>query len=60
MDAEDVLIWPHSQDGQYSCKSGYWFLKDEEAMDIAQDDVITDSKLWKVLEILEDCIVFFT
>ena len=47
MDAEDVLIWPHSQDGQYSCKSGYWFLMDEEAMDIAQDDVITDSKLWK-------------
>uniref|UniRef100_A0A7N2N1Z6 Reverse transcriptase zinc-binding domain-containing protein n=1 Tax=Quercus lobata TaxID=97700 RepID=A0A7N2N1Z6_QUELO len=47
MDAEDVLIWPHSQDGQYSCKSGYRFLKDEEAMDNAQDDAIMDSKLWK-------------
>ena len=47
MDAEDVLIWPHSQDGQYSCKSGYRFLKDEEALEIAQDDVRTDSKLWK-------------
>ena len=47
MDAEDVLIWPHSQDGQYSCKSGYWFLKDEEAMDNAQNDAITDLKLWK-------------
>ena len=47
MDAEEVLIWPHSQDGQYSCKSGYRFLKDEEAMDNAQDDAITDLKLWK-------------
>ena len=47
MDVEDVLIWPHLQDGQYSCKLGYRFLKDEEAMDNAQDDAITDSKLCK-------------
>lgn len=30
----DVLTWPYLQDGQYSWKSGYWFLKEEAAMDI--------------------------
>lgn len=43
----DVLTWPYLQDGQYSCKSGYQFLKEEAAMDITQDDVIMDSTLWK-------------
>ena len=28
--AEDILFWPYSCDGRYSCKTGYRFLKEEE------------------------------
>ncbi|KAK9998404.1 hypothetical protein SO802_018007 [Lithocarpus litseifolius] len=32
---EDVLYWPYSSNGEYSCKTGYRFLKEEaELMDI--------------------------
>ena len=30
--SEDVLIWPYTQDGQYTCKTGYRFLKEEAEM----------------------------
>ena len=30
---EDVLIWPYINDGQYTCKTGYRFLKEEAKMD---------------------------
>ena len=30
--SEDVLFWPHSSNGQYSCKTGYRFLKMEEEL----------------------------
>ena len=30
---EDVLVWPYTQDGQYTCKTGYRFLKEEAEMD---------------------------
>ena len=30
--SEDVLIWPYTQDGQHTCKTGYRFLKEEAEM----------------------------
>ena len=38
---EDKLYWPWTQNGQYSCKSGYRFLKseaDKEVAKVAQDE----------------------
>ena len=43
---EDKLYWPWTQNGQYSCKSGYRFLKseaDKEVAKVAQDE---DKKFW--------------
>ena len=43
---EDKLYWPWTQNGQYSCKSGYGFLKseaDEEVVEATQDE---DRKFW--------------
>ena len=44
---EDVPIWPYTNDGQYTCKTGYWFLKEEAKMDFVQVDSGADSSLWK-------------
>lgn len=33
---EDVLTWPHSYDGRYTCKSGYRFLKAKSELQFAQ------------------------
>ena len=44
---EDVPIWPYTNDGQYTCKTGYWFLKEEAKMDSVQVDSGADSSLWK-------------
>ena len=44
---EDVLICPYTNDGQYTCKTGYRFLKEEVEMDYVQVDSGTDINLWK-------------
>ena len=44
---EDVPIWPYTNDGQYTCKTGYRFLKEEAKMDSVQVDSGADSSLWK-------------
>ena len=41
--SEDVLFWPHSSNGQYSCKTGYRFLKMEEELS-AEPQVSTNDK----------------
>ena len=45
--AEDVLIWPHTQDGQYTCKMGYRFLKEEVELGYMQEALGMDTNLWK-------------
>lgn len=50
MATEDVLYWPFSSNGDYSCKSGYRFLKDE----VKQSDTnwvppLRDKHLWKAI-----------
>ncbi|XP_023892982.1 uncharacterized protein LOC112004977 [Quercus suber] len=47
--SEDTLIWPHSQDGRYNCKSGYRFLKEETEVLPSQQPQNADSTLWKRL-----------
>ena len=47
--SEDVLIWPHSSNGRYSCKSGYRFLKEEADLSYNQQSSATDTQLWKNL-----------
>ena len=44
---EDVLFWPFSSDGEYSCKLGYKFLKEEADQNFAQSQPSLDSQLWK-------------
>ena len=48
MATEDVLYWPFSSNGIYSCKSGYRFLKDEaEQSKTNRDPPLRDKHLWK-------------
>ena len=49
---EDVLFWPHSSDGRYSCKTGYSFLKMEEELN-DEPQVTTDDHTLSV----ESCVV---
>ena len=52
-DTEDSLYWPWEHNGRYSCKTGYWFLKeDEDGFQVAvhQDH---DKELWKKIWALE-------
>ena len=44
---EDVLCWPFSQDGRYTCKSGYRFLKDKENSDSSLTTANQDKELWR-------------
>ena len=48
-EAEDILFWPYTSNGLYSCKSGYKFLKtEEELMERAHDSATTkDIQVWK-------------
>ena len=46
---EDVLIWPYSNDGRYTCKSGYRFLKEEVELSSNQQHSTPDTHLWKQL-----------
>ena len=42
----DFIFWPMSQDVQYSCKSGYKFLKVEAAMDRHVELLLDEKNLW--------------
>lgn len=44
---EDIVIWPHSHDGRYSCKLGYQFLKEEAELKSTPQPINLDSQLWK-------------
>ena len=46
---EDVLIWPYSDDGSYTCKSGYRFLQVEAELPSNQQPSTLDTHLWKQL-----------
>ena len=52
-DTEDSIYWPWEQDGRYSCKTGYRFLKEDEVgfqVDVNQD---LEIGLWKKIWALE-------
>jgi len=45
---EEVLYWPYSTSENYSCKSGYMFLKEEEELQLnPQTPPICDKRVWK-------------
>ena len=47
---DDVLYWPSSSNGDYSCKSDYKFLKEEvEQLDINWVPPLRDKNLWKAI-----------
>nr|POE55144.1 hypothetical protein CFP56_02147 [Quercus suber] len=46
--AENTLYWPYSTSRNYSCRSGYRFLKEELEMQAnPQAPPIRDKKVWK-------------
>lgn len=47
--SEDVLTWPHSHDGRYTCKLGYRFLEGEADMCYSQLPLSPNTKLWKCI-----------
>ena len=46
-ESNDVLMWPYSPDGRYSCKLGYRFLKEAADMELSSRNTEADTKLWK-------------
>ena len=47
---EDVLFWPYTSNGVYSCKSGYRFLKEEAKMEVTnQVPSLRDKHVWKAI-----------
>lgn len=45
---EDVLYWPHSSDGRYSCKTRYRFLKMEEELNVESREAMNEDKqVWR-------------
>ena len=46
--AEDILIWPYSSDGNYNCKFGYRFLKEEPDLELAQQIASQESSFGKI------------
>ena len=44
---KDVLIWLYTQDGQYTCKTGYWFLKEGVEIGYVQVASGMDTNFWK-------------
>ena len=47
MEAEGTLYWPFSQDGYYTCKLGYWFLKSDSELRTHEPEQNHDKELWK-------------
>ena len=46
-DVADSIFWLSAQNGQYSCKAGYQFLKEEDADPINDEAPIYEKGLWK-------------
>ena len=50
VEAEDVLFWPYTNNGFYTCKSGYRFLKEEAEMEATnQVPPLRDKHVWKAI-----------
>lgn len=45
--AADSLFWPMSQNEQYSCKSSYRFLKEDEDANFREEPPDNENGLWK-------------
>ena len=45
--AEDILFWPYSYDGRYSCKTGYRFLEEEELNVEPREMTNKDKQVWR-------------
>ena len=52
-DTEDTLYWPWEHDGRYSCKTGYRFLKEDEAGFQVAEHQDHMKELWKKIWALE-------
>ncbi|KAK9988593.1 hypothetical protein SO802_028832 [Lithocarpus litseifolius] len=53
--SEDILFWPHSSDGRYSCKTSYKFLKMEAGLNAETQAPTSDEKhVWR--EIWSMCV----
>uniref|UniRef100_A0A7N2MU32 Reverse transcriptase domain-containing protein n=1 Tax=Quercus lobata TaxID=97700 RepID=A0A7N2MU32_QUELO len=49
-EAEDVLFWPYTKNGVYTCKSGYRFLKEEAEREVTnQVPPLRDKNMWKAI-----------
>ena len=45
---KDILFWPYSYDGRYSCKTRYRFLKEEEELNVVSGEVTKEDKqFWR-------------
>ena len=52
-EANDSIFWPLSPNGQYSCKLGYQFLKDEMEFNRLEEPLDYEKGLWKAVWSLE-------
>ena len=43
----DSLFWPFTQRGEYSCESGYRFLKEENEIGLVDNQAEDEKALWK-------------
>ena len=50
---EDMLYWPWEQDGRYSCKTGYRFLKKDEVGFPVAENQDHEKEIWKKIWALE-------
>ena len=46
-ESEDILYWPFTYDGHYTCKSGYHFLKAKAALAPIEIEPNRDKELWR-------------
>ena len=50
VEAEDVIFWPYTNNGVYTCKLGNRFLKEEVEMEaINQVRPLRDKHVWKAI-----------
>ena len=50
VEAEDVLFWPYTKNGVYTCRSCYYFLKEEAEMEVTnQVPPFQDKHVWNAI-----------
>ena len=50
VEVEDVLFWPYTKNGVYTCRSGYCFLKEEAEMEVTnQVPPFQDKHVWNAI-----------